>query len=348
MDGHLQWIALTQEEPLDPRRRIIDAHHHLIDAPDRKYLADDLLANTRAGHNVTDVVFVETLAAYRQDGPTKLRSVGETEFVAAQSRQSVREGTRVSAIIAFADLSLGDDVDEVLDAHEQAGEGLFRGIRHATTWDASPEVPVGHARPRQLLMSEKGFRRGVARLGELGYCFEAWVYHPQLRELADLAGVMDDTDIIVDHLGAPLKVGPYRDRSTVISVWSDGLRRLAACPNVTLKLGGVGMDAKLFRTGWSVLPRPPSSDQVVECWGDDIRWCIDTFGPSRCMFESNYPVDRQSVGYTVLWNAFQKIASVYSDHEQDDLFAGTAARVYRIPVEADEAVVQQIRRTMIK
>lgn len=333
----LQWIDLTREEPFDPRRRIIDAHHHLLDARDKRYLADDLLANTRAGHDVTDVVFVETLAAYRQEGPARLRPVGETEFVAAQSRRSVPGGTRVSAIIAFADLSLADDVDEVLEAHEEAGDGLFRGIRHATTWDASTEVPVGHARPRRALMAEKDFRRGVERLGELGYCFEAWVYHPQLRELADLAAGVAGTNIVVDHLGAPLNVGPYRDRDAVRSVWRDGLSRLAACPNVTFKLGGVGMDAKLFRTGWSTLPRPPGSDQVVEHWGDDLRWCIDTFGPSRCMFESNYPVDRQSIGYTVLWNGFQKVASVYSDQEQEDLFSRTAARVYRIPIESKAA-----------
>jgi predicted TIM-barrel fold metal-dependent hydrolase len=327
---HLQWIALTKEEPLDPRRRIVDAHHHLRDFEGRRYLLDDLLANTGAGHNVTEVVFAETNAGYRQDGPGRLRPVGETEFVAAQARKSEGCATRVAVIVSFADLTLGDEVEEVLEAHEAAGDGYFRGIRHATAWDPGAEVPVGHHRPPAGLMADKSFGRGVYCLGDRGYAFDAWLYHPQLPELYELARSCEGTTIVIDHLGAPLNVGPYRDRDAVRSTWRDGMSRMAGCDNVNVKLGGIGQDRTLFRTSWSFWPRPPDSDQVVQWWGDDIRWCIDTFGPRRCMFESNYPVDRQAIGYTVLWNAFQKIASTYSDDEQNDLFAGSASRVYRI------------------
>lgn len=324
ISDRLKWIALTREEPVDPRRRIIDAHHHLHGGG---YVVADLLADTGAGHNVTHTVFVETMTNYRETGPESLRPVGETEFVAAQARES---GARIAAIVAFADLRLGAAVEDVLAAHEAAGDGRFRGIRHSTAWDASPDVPAGYMGPAPDLMADKHFRRGLTVLGELGYSFDAWLYHPQLSHLADVAEAVEGTTIVLDHLGVPLNVGPYQDREAVGVEWRKGMSRLASCQNAVVKLGGIGMDTYFFRTGWSSRARPPDSDEVVERWGDDIRWCIDTFGPSRCMFESNYPVDRDAVGYTVLWNAFQKIAAAYSDAEQDDLFVGTAARVYRI------------------
>jgi L-fuconolactonase len=326
------WLSLTREDPIDPQRRIIDAHHHLHEAGDRTYLLDDLLADTRAGHNVTHTVFVETSAAYRAGGPEELRPVGETEFAAAQARESAGRETRIAAIVSFADLTLGPALAAVLDAHETAGTGRFRGIRHPLACDPHPGVPAGYKRPSAGLMADESFRRGVALLGRRGYSFDAYVYHPQLPGLAALARSAEGTTIAVNHLGAPLSVGPYEDRDAARSQWRSGMRQVAGCPNTVVKLGGIGMDGHLHRTGWSSRPRPPASDEVAAWWGEDIRWCIDTFGPARCMFESNYPVDGRAVGYTVLWNAFKNIAARYSGAERDDLFAGTAARVYRIDV----------------
>jgi L-fuconolactonase len=331
----LEWVTLTKEEPVDPVRQIVDSHHHLHDWENNSYLVDDLISDTRSGHNVTHTVCCETSANYREDGPEALRPVGETEFFAAQARESDGRATRIAAIVAFADLTLGDGLDEVLEAHEVAGGGRFRGIRHPTAWTSSPDVPAGYMTPPPDLMADEGLRRGVARLGERGYSYDAWIYHPQLPELAGLVEAADGTAIVLNHLGVPLNVGPYADRDAVRSQWRSGMRQLAACPNAVVKVGGIGMDSYFYRTGWSSRARPPGSDEVVAWWGDDIRWCIDTFGPSRCMFESNYPVDRDAVGYTVLWNAFQKIAATYSGDEQDDLFAGTAARVYRIALDGE-------------
>jgi L-fuconolactonase len=326
-----EWTKLTMEDPVDPRRRIVDAHHHLHDRQPEPYLVDDLISDTRAGHNVTHTVCCETSVSYRDEGPEALRPVGETEFFAAQARASDGRATRIAAIVAFADLTLSDGLDEVLAAHEASGGGRFRGIRHPAAW--SPGVPTGYKNPPPGLMADERFRRGVARLGDKQYSFDAWVYHPQLPELARLADAVEETTIVLNHLGVPLNVGPYTDRDAVRSNWRSGMGQLAACPNAAVKLGGIGMDTYLFRTGWSARARPPGSDEIVVWWGDDIRWCVDTFGPSRCMFESNYPVDRDAVGYTVAWNAFQKIAAAYSEAEQDDLFAGTAARVYRIDLD---------------
>jgi L-fuconolactonase len=323
-----EWAALTREAPVDPQRRIIDPHHHLWAESSWTYLLDDLLGDTGATHNVTDTVFMECRSSYREVGSDELRPVGETEFAAVQAQASEGSGTRIAGIVGFADLTLGVGVEAVLQAHEIAGQGRFRGIRHITSWDPSPRLQLGRKNNPDL-MSDPAFRRGLVRLGELNYTFDAWVYHPQLPQMVDLARAAEETTIVLDHLGGPLGVDPYTNRDAVRSQWRSSMRALGDCPNVVVKLGGVGMDS-VFGMGWSTRERPPGSDEVVQWWGDDIRWCIDTFGPARCMFESNYPVDRMSLGYGVIWNAFQKIASSYTSDEQEDLFVDTAARVYRI------------------
>ncbi len=332
------WISLTTEEPFDRDRRIVDSHHHLHQSGTDKpvYLLEDLLANTRRGHNVTHTVFVEAGTGFRQDGPRELRPVGETEFVASEARRSDAAATRVAAIIPFADL-LNDALEEIFVAHEIAGDGRFRGVRYATTWDASPEIYTGGWEgwmdPPPGTMRQPSFRRGVSMLGQRGHCFEAYLFHPQISELAELARSVEQTTIVLDHLGMPLNVGPYGDRDTAVSDWKRGLRQLASCPNTVIKIGGIGMDPWFFGAGWAGMERPPGSDEVVNYWGDDIRWCIDNFGPSRCMFESNYPVDHHTLDYTVLWNAFQKVAATYSDDEQEHLFSLTAARTYAIDLD---------------
>jgi predicted TIM-barrel fold metal-dependent hydrolase len=327
----VEWVASTPEEPVDPRRRIVDAHVHLWDGRFRRHLVEDVRAEA-AGHHVTDVVFVECMWRYRPDGPEELRPVGETEAVAALAARAdgggESGGPRIGAIVGHADLGLGDRLEDVLDAHVAAGGGRLRGIRQSAAWDADPAVPDHPGVPRGLL-AEPRVRRGVALLGRRGLSFDSWAYHTQLGEVADLARAAEATTIVVDHLGGPLKAASYGGRGDVDEAWRAGMTRLAGCPNVVVKLGGVGMDF-VHGTEWSQRPRPPGSDEVVARFGDAIAWCIDTFGPSRCLFESNYPVDRQSLGYTVIWNAFQKIAARYGEAEQDELFAGTAARVYRI------------------
>lgn len=327
----VDWIALHQEEALDPQRRIIDPHHHLWDYPQSRYLAAELLADTTAGHRVTDTVFVECTSGYNETGPEHLMTVGETRFVAEQAASLQGSGTQISAIVGTTDLSHAAVLEDALDAHVAAGAGLFRGIRHAAAYDASPEIRASHSNPPAGLMRQPAFIAGVNRLGEKELSFDAWLFHPQLPELAGLADDAPGTTIILDHLGAPLGIGPYRHQSAkaIDGDWRNGMTAVAACPNVVLKVGGIGMD-DLLATGWSKQPKPPTSLMIEEEWGDRIRWCIDLFGADRCMFESNFPVDRQSVGYTVLWNAFQRIAQELPDDDQNQLFSGTASRVYRI------------------
>ncbi|MCF1592328.1 amidohydrolase family protein [Streptomyces muensis] len=323
------WIATTREAAVDPNRRIVDPHIHLWSEREMgagKYLFAELLADARARHNVTHAVFVEPGSGSREDGPEHLRPVGVTEFVAEQAVTSREAATRIGGIVAYADLKATDRLGEVLDAHEEAGRGYFRGIRHGMSWDADTTL-LGGQDPG--LITNDDFRRGVAFLGERGYSFDAWLYHPQLPALASLADAAAGTTIIVDHLGVPLYGKAGADRETTRGEWREGMKALAAHTNVLVKIGGIGMEF-VYGRRWSVRPAAPTSDELVAWWGDDIRWVIDTFTPQRCMFESNYPVDRQAAGYTVLWNTFQKIAADYTEDEQAALFAGTAERAYRI------------------
>lgn len=238
--------------------------------------------------------------------------------------------TRIAGIVSHADMMLGAAVEEVLAAHDGAGNGLFRGIRHAVSLDPHPDVPVGHSNPAPSMMESAEFHAGVAKLGAMGFSFDAWLYHPQLPQLLGLARAVPQTSIILNHLGGPLGIGPYADdRDAAMADWRASMTEVARCDNVTLKVGGIGMDG-YFGLGWTDQPLPPDSDTVVAAWQDRVHFAIDAFGPSRCMFESNFPVDRQALTYPVLWNALQKMAARYSDEEQTQLFSDTASRVYRL------------------
>jgi predicted TIM-barrel fold metal-dependent hydrolase len=327
-----QWLAQVKEDVLEPELPICDPHHHLWDHPGRRYLLDELLADTGSGHNVVATVFVECMSMYRAGGPEPMRPVGETEFVngvAAMSASGRYGATRVAAgIVGFADLTLGERAGPVLDAH-LAASPRFRGIRHAAGWDASDQVRNSHTNPPRGLLGEAGFRRGFAELTRRGLTFDAWLYHPQLPELTDLARAFPDTTIVLDHLGGPLGIGPYAGRrAEILASWRGALRDLAACPNVVAKLGGLVMP--INGLGFHKAARPATSAELVEATRDWHLHAIDCFGPGRCMFESNFPVDRASCSYHVLWNAFKRLTAGFGATERAALFHDTAARVYRL------------------
>ena len=266
-----------------------------------------------------------------------MRPVGETEFVAqaaAQSEQGPQEAARIRAIVGFADLRLGGDVEKVLEAHLEAGDGLFRGIRNSASWDASPEFGIWGAKNIPHLYRNAKFREGFACLGKLGLSFDAWLFYHQIPELTELARAFPDTTIILDHFGGPLGIGPYAGkRDEVFEEWSRNFEELSLCPNVVAKLGGLAMELNGF--GWHERQRPPTSDELVEANKVYYLHAIEKFGPERCMFESNFPVDKLSVSYQVLWNAFKKMVAEFGEAEKDALFRGTATRVYRLQEEAD-------------
>jgi predicted TIM-barrel fold metal-dependent hydrolase len=334
MAGDAPWLAQVQEEALEPDLPIIDPHHHLWDMPTSRYLLDELLADTGSGHDIVATVFMECGAMYRADGPEAMRPVGETEFVngiAAMSASGIYGKTRAcAAIVGFADLNLGKAAGEVLEAHRAAAPHRFRGIRHAAGWDTDERVRRSHTHPTEGMMLDATFREGFAELGRLGMSFDAWCYHPQIPELTDLARAFPDIPIVLDHFGGPLGIGPYEGRrAEIFAGWKKDVADLASCPNVTAKLGGINMAVNGF--GWHKRPQPPTSDELADATRDWYLHMIDLFGPDRCMFESNFPVDKLSCSYAVLWNSFKKIAAGFSAEEKADLFSETARRVYRLP-----------------
>jgi predicted TIM-barrel fold metal-dependent hydrolase len=268
---------------------------------------------------------------YRATGAEEMRPVGETEFingVAAMSTSGIYGKTRHCAgIVGHADLTLGSRVEPVLAAHVRAGGDRFRGIRHITAWDADASVRNPAYSPPRGLLGDKSFREGFAVLGRLGLSFDAWLYHPQIGELADLARAFPATKIVLNHVGGPIGIGAYAGRrNEVFAAWAASIKALAACPNACVKLGGLGMRMGGF--GFHEQPEPPSSEALAAAWRPYVETCIAAFGASRCMFESNFPVDKGSYGYPVFWNACKLLAKGASKTEKTDLFAGTAARFY--------------------
>jgi L-fuconolactonase len=328
------WLATHESEDiLDPLLPIVDPHHHLWNRGGHRYLLEELLADTGSGHNVVATVFVDCVAHYRADGPAEMKPIGETEFangVAAMAASGAYGPTRAcAAIVSHADLMCGGAAREVMEAHLQAGNGRFRGIRHAGAWDASAMVRNSHTHPPADLYTLPTFREGFAQLAPLGLSFEAWQYHPQLPMVTALARAFEGTSIILNHVGGPLGAGPYAAQAEQTFVnWKRDMRELARSPNVSVKLGGLGMPIGLFDFYRRAVPA--TSLQMADALRPWIDTCIEIFGASRCMFESNFPVDKASSSYAVLWNAFKRLATGASTTERTDLFSGTAQRVYRL------------------
>jgi len=325
---HQAWLDLTKEDPIDADLPIIDPHHHLWDYPTSRYLLGEVLADTDSGHHVVQTVFIECLSMYRADGPPEMRPVGETEFVNVIAEASLEGATQVAAgIVGFADLTLGEAVAPVLAAHIAAGGGRFRGIRHAASWHESDAINNAHTHPPKGLLLDARFRQGFTQLHKHDLSFDAWLYHPQLGELADLARAFPQTPLILDHVGTPLGIGPYAGkREAVFQEWRRGIDEVAACDNVAVKLGGLGM--KVCGFGWHQGDKPPGSADLAAAMGPYLLYCIERFGVERCMFESNFPVDKPSCSYVVLWNAFKRLTEKFSAHERRALFHDTAAKVY--------------------
>lgn len=323
------------EEILFPDLPIIEPHHHLWNLRGFRYLIDEFTADLGTGHNVVATVFAECMAMWRADGPEALRPVGETEFVAGVHAMSAsgRYGpARIGAgIIGYADLKLGAAVEDVLAAHLRAAPDLFKGIRFSTNWDASRAIQNSHTGCGPNALLDPTIRSGLRIVQALGLTFDAWLFHTQLAEVADLAGAMPGLQIVLNHCGGPLGYGPYAsDRARHFADWKAALLRVARCQNITCKLGGVlGRGAAYDYVGAA---DPPTSKELCDIWRPWFETCIEAFGAKRCMFESNFPVDVQGTGYAVLWNAFKRIAHGASPDERQALFAGTAARVYRLVI----------------
>lgn len=338
------WLTQVQEQVIEPQRPIIDPHHHLWKSRlGWDYLLPELWADTGSGHNIVKTLFMECRAFYYREGPKHLRPAGETEYIADIARQSSADPedptadkqSVISGIIAHADLMLaGESVElllEILDLHRQRGEGLFRGIRHSAARDKRPEdlFIVGSAPP--YLHGKESFRKGMRVLADQGLTYDSWHYHHQNLDFLDLARAVPECTMILDHFGTPLGIGVYKNcKDEIFQEWKQQIAQIAKCENVYAKLGGLAMPDNGF--GWHLAERPPTSDELVKAQRRYYLHTIECFGPERCMFESNFPVDRLSLNYHVLWNAFKKMTADFSEDEKHAMFFGTAEKVYSMQV----------------
>lgn len=335
-DPREAWLALHSEEIIDPARPIIDPHHHLWDRGGQRYMIEEMAADIASGHNIVATVYVDCRSMYRAHGPEAFRPVGEVEFangVAAMSASGGYGKALICAgIVSHVDLRLGDGAKAVLEAEIAAGGGRFRGIRHSSAWDADPDVAGMYAtRPKNLLL-DTTFRKGFGCLAPLGLTFDAWLFHPQIGELTDLARAFPDTRIVLDHCGGPVGIGRFAGRrEEIFPIWKASIGEIATCPNVLVKLGGLAM--LLLGHDFRERPKPPSSQELAAAWRPYVETCIEAFGPDRCMFESNFPPDKGQCSYQVIFNAFKRLAAQYSDEEKTALFSGTAADCYRLKFE---------------
>ena len=335
--GGNDWLALTQESTLEPEIPICDPHHHFWDLrplsiPYQRYLLHELIADIDSGHAVRSTVFVEARSMYRADGPEQMRPVGEVEFVqglASASASGLYGSSRAaSAIVGRADLKLGEGVAVVLEALQAASSNRFKGIRHNVTWSPDPAL---ENRESEGILANNTFRAGAQVLARQGLSLDTMLSFPQLPELADFARTVPDLPIILNHIGGVSRVGIYANQDDeVIAAWRRGIAAVAECPNVTVKLGGLGMPRLGF--GWHARTVPIGSEELAESMSPWISYCIEQFGPARCMFESNFPPDKVSYSYNVMYNAFKRLTQDYSASERSAMFHDNAARVYRIDV----------------
>jgi predicted TIM-barrel fold metal-dependent hydrolase len=332
-DPREDWLALRKEEVIDPARPIVDPHHHLWDRGGQRYLIEEMAQDIACGHNIIATVYVEARSMYRAGGPEALRPVGEVEFANGAAAMSASGGYGPAAICAgivgHVNLLLGEGARGVLEAEIAAGNGRFRGIRHSSAWDADANVAGMYAnRPKGLLL-DPTFRKGFACLAPLGLSFDAWLFHPQIGELTDLARAFPDTKIVLDHCGGPIGIGSYANRrDEIFPAWKASVQEIARCPNVVVKLGGLAM--RLLGYDFHERPLPPSSEEAAAAWRPYIETCIEAFGPARSMFESNFPPDKGQCSYQVIFNAFKRIAAPYSEAEKIALLSKTATEFYRL------------------
>ena len=329
--GSDEWLAQVTEDIIEPDLPIVDPHHHLWNRDWQIYEIEDLLKDTGSGHNVIKTLYMECGSSYHETGPEHLKPVGETEYVISQLKKGQEiGGAEIAGIIGKADLRLGDDVEEVLKRHIEAAEGRFRGIRHAGAWVEDRSMYsryAGHA--PEGLYDQEDFRTGVRLLGQMGLTYDTYHYHYQNDDFRRLSIAAPDTQMILDHFGTPLGVGPFANRrDEVFDLWASSISDLAKCDNVVVKIGGLAMPDNGF--GWDTRATPATSDEFVKAQRPYYLHAINCFGVDRCMVESNFPVDRLSLSYHILFNGIKKIVADFSNDEKHQLFHGTAERVYNV------------------
>ena len=333
------WLDQISEEIIDQDIEIVDPHHHLWPGPPRtegakaenRYLLEDLWKDTESGHKISKTVFVECGQGYFESGSDAMKPVGETKFVyeVAEEAKLDKSKAQIEGIVGHADMMLGSSAREVLEAHLEEGKGRFKGIRHGASWDESEEIRNSHSNPIRHIYLNDTFQKGIEQLDALNLTLDAWNYHKQIKELTDLAKCFPNLKIVQNHFGGPLGIGPYKSkREEVFSEWKDSISELSERENVYIKIGGLAMPINGW--GWHKRELPATSEELVENHEKYYLHSIKSFGVKRCMFESNFPVDKRSISYAVLWNGFKKVVRDFSTEEKEYLFFKTAADFYSL------------------
>jgi predicted TIM-barrel fold metal-dependent hydrolase len=333
------WLDQISEEIIDHDIEIVDPHHHLWPGPPRtegvnaenRYLLEDLWKDTESGHKVLKTVFVECGQGYFEHGPEAMKPVGETKFVIEVADEATLDTSKaqIEGIVGHADMMLGSSAREVLEAHVEEGKGRFKGIRHGASWDESEEIRNSHSIPIRHIYLDSKFQQGIEQLDALNLTLDAWNYHKQIKELTELAKCFPNLKIVQNHFGGPLGIGPYKNiREEVFSEWKDSISELAERENVYIKLGGLAMPINGW--GWHKRDLPTTSEELLENHGKYYMHAINSFGVKRCMFESNFPVDKRSISYPVLWNGFKRVVRDCFLEEKEFLFSKTATEFYSL------------------
>jgi len=330
------WLALTREEIIAPEQPIFDAHHHLWDRPEGRYVTTDLMDDIGKGQNVCASLYIQCRTGYRSGGPDEFRPLGEVETILNWSSDFPNFP---AGIVAFADLQLGEDVREVLDALVDVSVGKVKGIRNTTAYHPDPAVRSNPRPAQDGLLRSDAFRSGAKAVGEKGLCLDIWAYQSQLDEVHTLARALPELTIVLNHCGGPLGIGSYsRNDQDTFHEWRKALARIARLQNTRIKIGGFGLSVMGYE--YAHAAKPPLSERLAHDWAPYVETCIALFGSERAMFESNFPVDKGQFSYTALWNAFKRLSADGSPDERADLFWRSAARCYGI----NDDLFQQNRR----
>jgi L-fuconolactonase len=323
MSKNDDWLSLTREEIIEPNLPISDAHHHLRRYGEQTYLLPDFLNDVSQGHRIIQTVVIESIFNRKAGPESQIDPVEEIKYFLSEIRKTPLHIDVAAGIVGYADLSLGEAVAEVLEAHISAGGNRFRGIRLMLG-----KVPGSNLSKTEDLFLDSNFLRGLATLQKYRLSFDLLVRHHQLISVVQLANKFPDTPIIINHIGCPHFDGQGEKRDETLDQWKKGISVLAELPNVYIKLGGLGMD--WFGFGWDKQVIPPNSAVLANAMAPYYLFCIEKFGSRRCMFESNFPVDKRSYSYHILWNAFKEITRNFSGDERLWLFHNTAATIYKL------------------
>ena len=311
-----EWLDQVIEDPIEADIPIIDSHHHMRYTPGpSRYNLEDILADTKGNNIRQSVCLIDTSLVEWVNG------------CAAEAASGVLGGTQIAAgIVGGGDLMQGDRAATELEL-QMAMTRRFRGMRHMTIWTNPPVRPQNTT---EHMLVDPQFLKGIAQVHRLGLSFEAWLYYNQLHDVVELAQKFPELPIVLNHIGGPLGVGAWEGKiEEVFTAWKPAIAEVAKCPNVYVKVGGLGT-GYLTGFGWEKRPKPPTSDELV---AKNRRWwdyTISVFTPQRCMFESNFPGDKESYSYTVCWNHFKKYSKSYTKAERAAMFHDTAMRVYRL------------------